>query len=298
MSTHTIHHVTAVTAKIAENRRFYTGVLGLRLVKKSVNQDDVSAYHLFYADRVGTPGTDMTFFDWPRIGPTVPGAGTIGLTSFKISSQSIDWWESRLTEVGAAPDRSETALRFADPEGQRLALEVDDGPSLSVPWTAEVPPEHAIRGILGVDIHSARPDQTRQVLTEILGFTSVDGQNFETQDLERSARVRVPDLTSPTFGRVGYGGVHHVAFRVADVEEIGTMQRRLDDAGLTNSGLVDRYYFQSLYFREPGGILFELATDGPGFATDEEAATLGERLALPPFLEGRRAEIERGLKPL
>jgi glyoxalase family protein len=305
MSTHSIHHVTAVTAKIGQNLDYYTRVVGLRLVKRSVNQDDVSAYHLFYADAVGTPGTDMTFFDWPMVGRNRPGAGTVALTSFRAPQASFDWWEKRLTEAGSAPQRAtdeqgRQRLQFSDPEGQRLELVDDAGlPMKAVPWDAEVPAEHALRGIMGVDLESARPESTKHVLTELLGFQAVDGHpgTFETEDADHYGRVRIIE-PSPDFGRVGAGGVHHVAFRVQDEEELLEMQRRVEAVGISTSGLVDRFYFESLYFREPGGILFELATDGPGFASDESHDSLGERLALPPFLEPRRQEIEAGLKPL
>ncbi|HVT11092.1 MAG TPA: ring-cleaving dioxygenase [Fimbriimonadaceae bacterium] len=299
MSTHAIHHVTAVTAQIGKNLEFYTQTLGLRLVKRSVNQDDVSAYHLFYADAAGSPGTDMTFFDWPTIGPASPGYATIALTTFRVPDASLGYWESRLAENGAAPQRDESSILFSDPEGQRLEVIGDAGlAGGGVPWDKFVPAEHAIRGILGVDLESARPEGTKRVLTDLLGFESADGEVFETSGPESHARVRIVPSISNRMGRVGAGGVHHVAFRVKDDAELRAMQERVEAMGIRTSGQIDRFYFHSLYFREPGGILFELATDGPGFASDEDQAHLGENLALPPFLEGRRAEIEAGLKPL
>jgi len=306
MSVHAIHHVTAVTARISENLEFYTKGLGLRLVKRSVNQDDVSAYHLFYADAVGSPGTDMTFFDWPNIGPNSPGAGSIASTAFRIPTASLDWWETRLGDLDTAPQRIEDdfgreSIQFSDPEGQRLELVEDEGlPAPTTPWEASVPAEHALRGILGVDLESARPDMTKRVLTELLGYHPLTGSDeaFGVADQETTGRVRVFDSPSRRVARLGAGGVHHVAFRVKDDDVLRAMQEKIEKVGLKTSGYVDRYYFHSLYFREPGGILFELATDGPGFASDEDMASLGERLALPPFLEPRRAEIESGLKPL
>lgn len=299
MSTHAIHHVTAVTAQIGRNMEFYTQVLGLRLVKRSVNQDDVSAYHLFYADTAGSPGTDMTFFDWPAMGPNQPGAGTIALTSFRIANGSLDFWESRLGDAGTSPERGEESILFADPEGQRLELVGDDGlPGSGVVWDKFVPAEHAIRGILGVDLESARPDATRRVLTEVLGYTAMKDDVFEAAGPESHGRLRIVPPSSGRFGRVGAGGVHHVAFRVTDDAELLQMQERIEAFGLKTSGYVDRFWFHSLYFREPGGILFELATEGPGFGADEAVEHLGERLVLPPFLEGRRHEIEAGLTPL
>ena len=307
MSARTIHHVTAVTSQIARNKDFYTNVLGLRLVKKSVNQDDVSAYHLFYADKVGTPGTDMTFFDWPMIGANNPGAGTISLTSFRVPGTALEWWEARLEAAGCMPETDQDELGrsrilFSDPEGQQLEL-VDDtdiqGGS-EHPWGGVVAPERALRGIIGVDLTSGRPDATVQVLTQILGYKYVEGSDgsFEAGDADHYAHVRVHVPDARRMGRVGAGGVHHVAFRVKDDEELLEMQAKVESLGIGTSGYIDRFYFHSLYFREPGGILFELATDGPGFASDESVETLGEQLALPPFLEGRRTEIEAGLKPL
>lgn len=298
MSTHAIHHVTAVTAQIGQNLEFYTKVLGLRLVKRSVNQDDVKAYHLFYADAVGSPGTDMTFFDWPTIGMNQPGPGTIALTSFRIPGSSLEFWEDRLREAGTHPERDEGAIRFSDPEGQRLELVDDSGlAGGGEPWDKALPAEHAIRGILGVDLESARPDSTHRVLTEVLGYVE-RGSSLVAAGPQSHGRVRIVDPTSERFGRVGAGGVHHVAFRVENDEQLLAMQEKVESLGIRTSGYIDRFYFHSLYFREPGGILFELATDGPGFASDEDMAELGEKLALPPFLEGRRAQIEAGLKPL
>jgi glyoxalase family protein len=300
MGAHAIHHVTAVTAQIGRNMEFYTRTLGLRLVKRSVNQDDVQAYHLFYADAVGSPGTDMTFFDWPAIGSNVPGAGTINLTSFRVPGGSLDWWENHLRDAGSYPERSDGCILFTDFEGQRLELVDDTGmPGGGVPWAAAVPGEHAIRGILGVDLESARPEGTKQVLTQILGYgADEDGITFTTGDEKSQARIRVHEPTQQRYGRVGAGGVHHVAFRVENDDQLLEMQRRVEELGLGTSGYVDRFYFHSLYFREPGGTLFEIATDGPGFASDESQDTLGEKLALPPFLEGQREQIEAGLKPL
>ncbi len=295
-----------MTANIAENRRFYTEVLGLRLVKRSVNQDDVRAYHLFYADAAGSPGTDMTFFDWPTIGLNVAGTSSVGLTSFRVPGGSLDAWEQRLTEAGTAPERDtdefgREVLLFSDPEAQRLELVDDTGlPGESTPWTSAVPAEMAVRGILGVFLESANPQGTAGVLSEILGYRHVKGSGgiFETSDERHFGQIRVNGPLGKRPARLGAGGVHHVAFRVEDDEELGALMDKIESKGLRTSGFVDRYYFHSVYFREPGGVLFELATDGPGFASDEDPAHLGERLALPPFLEPRRAEIEAGLRPI
>jgi glyoxalase family protein len=295
MSNHGIHHVTAVTSQIRRNLRFFTETLGLRLVKKSVNQDDVSAYHLFYADKVGTPGTDMTFFDWERIGPNVAGLGTISRTTFRAPTGSLEAWQKRLEAAGVFTELGEGSLLFSDPEGQRLELVEDDGGEV-VPWTELVPEDQALRGILGVDLESARPDSTALVLTDILGFEERSPGEFRTPD--GSSRVRLPESSSRRMGSVGAGGVHHVAFRVKDDDELVALQEKVEGTGLQTSGQIDRFWFHSVYFREPGGILFELATDGPGFGLDESMETLGEKIVLAPFLEPQRAKILAGLKPL
>ena len=297
MSAHTIHHVTAVTARISENVNFYTGVLGLRLVKKSVNQDDTSAYHLFYSDEVGTPGLDMTFFDWPLAAPNVAGGAQVSLTSFLVPEGSLDFWADRLKDADVSPLREDGRILFADDEGQRLALVENPGyPTIGTPWTKEVPVSAAIQTINGVDLSSVRPDSTIGVLKQVLGYEDLGGGLFRTGDDQHEARIRVAG--ADRVGMPGRGGVHHVAFRVADQDELIRTMERAESMGLRTSGEIDRYYFRSVYFREPGGVLFELATDGPGFASDEPLESLGEKLALPPFLESRRAEIEAKLKPL
>jgi len=317
MQLHGLHHVTAVTGQIRDNLNFYTKVLGLRLVKKSVNQDDTSAYHLFYADKVGSPGTDMTFFDWPQTGPDNRGTDSIVNTQFRVNGQAaLEYWVKRLDEHGVKHQPIETfagrnILRFEDPEGQRLTL-VDDGgaPFEAQLWDgAGVPEEYAIRGFYGVQLSIPILGQLDYILKEILGFEEIDRQP-SLDDPKEEVVIYAMDgggpgkevqvVVQPKLERafLGSGGVHHVAFRVKDTAEKDAWEDVLNRRGLRNSGPVDRYYFQSLYFRVSAGILFELATDGPGFATDENVETLGERLALPPFLEPYREQIERNLKPL
>lgn len=312
-----LHHVTAVTGQIRDNLNFYTKVLGLRLVKKSVNQDDTSAYHLFYADKVGSPGTDMTFFDWPQTGADNRGTDSIVNTQFRVNGQAaLEYWVKRLDDHGVKHQPLETfagrsILRFEDPEGQRLTL-VDDGgaPFEAHYWDgAGVPEEYAIRGFYGVQLSIPILGQLDYILREILGFVEVGRQPSLDNPKEevviyamdgggpgKEVQVIVQPKKERAF--LGSGGVHHVAFRVKDTAEKDAWEDVLNRRGLRNSGPVDRYYFQSLYFRVSAGILFELATDGPGFATDENVETLGERLALPPFLEPYREQIERNLKPL
>lgn len=311
-----LHHVTAVTANASGNVAFYTQALGLRLVKKTVNQDDVSAYHLFYADELGHAGTDMTFFDWAASGRHRPGAGTVSATAFRVPGrEALERWRQRLDELGVPHGDIEerggrAVLALSDPEGQQLELVDDSGAAVvpGTPWTkSPVDPEWAIRGLEGVTLTVRGFEPTATVLTEVLGFRKVgeyrqDGSQaalFEVGPGGPGAEVRViarPDLS---FHRmVGAGGVHHVAFRTPDEEEHAAWRERIAGYRLGVTPVIDRYYFRSIYFREPGGVLFEIATDGPGFATDEDPAHLGETLALPPFLEPHRAEIEANLKPI
>jgi glyoxalase family protein len=311
-----IHHVTAVSARIGENHRFYTQVMGMRLVKRSVNQDDVSAYHLFYADAVGSPGTDLTFFDWP-VPPERRGTRSLVRTHLRVTGlDALEWWAERLRGHGLAAGGvverdGRLTLDFEDPEGQRLSL-LDDGGlgDPPVPWAGSpVPAASQVRG-LGPAVMSV-PDlgPTDALLTHALGMRHVreypDPQGsrntvhvYEMGGGGPHAELHVavePDLAP---ARSGAGGVHHVAFRTPNEDEYHAWHQRLNSLGVRNSGEIDRYYFRSLYFREPNGILFEIATDGPGFAVDENAATLGENVVLPPFLEPRRGEILAGLKPI
>jgi glyoxalase family protein len=312
-----IHHLTAVTADAAGNHAFYTQALGLRLVKKTVNQDDVSAYHLFYADGLASPGTDITFFVWP-VGRERPGTHSISRTDFRVNGEkTLQWWKERFKTLGITHQdivERDGRLRvdFEDPEGQRLGL-VDDGGNgeESHPWErSPVPAEHQIRGLGPITISVPKLERTALVLTEGMGMRAVREYRAGETPVETpvhvfemgaggpSAELHVavePHLSS---AQPGAGGVHHVAFRTPNEETYRACAERLESMRAPSSGPIDRYYFKSLYFREPNGILFEIATDGPGFATDEPMETLGERLALPPFLEGRRAEIEAGLKPL
>jgi glyoxalase family protein len=311
-----IHHLTAVSAKIRDNLRFYTGVMGMRLVKRSVNQDDVSAYHLFYADAVGTPGTDVTFFDW-SVPPEQRGTHSIVRTGLRVSgSDSLDWWAARLAERGSKVNGvgerdGRATLDVEDPEGQRLCL-VDDGGTGDppVPWQAsEVPTEHQVRGLGPIVLSVPDLAPTDQVLREVLKMRHV--REYAAPELSwpavhvyemgpgggPHAELHVAVEPGVPIARPGAGGVHHVAFRVEDAE-YEQWSRHLNTMRIRNSGPVDRYYFRSLYFREPNGILFELATDGPGFAVDEDISTLGEEIALPPFLEHQRERIVANLKPL
>jgi glyoxalase family protein len=316
MQLHGIHHLTAVSSSIRENLRFYTGTLGMRLVKRSVNQDDVSAYHLFYADAKGTPGTDLTFFDW-NMQPEKRGTNSVTRTSLRVTGrETLDWWAARLTEFGVANsgviERDERlSLDFQDGEGQRLSL-VDDGGEgdAPTPWDASpVPEQHQIRGLGPIVMSVPVLEPTNAVLTRV---TEMDHRREYKEVGDRSHTVHVygmkgsgphaelhvavePDIPR---ARLGAGGVHHVAFRTPNEAEYHAWTNRLNEFGIPNSGEIDRYYFRSLYFREPGHVLFEIATDGPGFGVDEDPATLGEKVALPPFLEPQREAIVANLKPI
>ncbi|HEY3756069.1 MAG TPA: ring-cleaving dioxygenase [Opitutaceae bacterium] len=307
-----IHHLTAITAHAQRNHAFYTQTLGMRLVKKSVNQDDVSAYHLFYADGDASPGCDLTFFDWPAAAER-RGTRSISRTGLRVGrAESLDWWEKRLAAAqvpAARPERDgRSVLDFDDFEGQRLSLSVDTTPAAreAKPWNqSPVPAEHQIVGLGPITISVPELAPTDRVLTGLMAMRPVREYAWG------ASRVKVYEMgpggpgaelhvavESGTPARQGAGGVHHVAFRVPDAEQYAAWERKLEAFGVHSSGPVDRYYFRSLYFREPNGVLFELATDGPGFAVDEPQDRLGEKLALPPFLEHRRAEIEANLKPL
>ena len=304
-----LHHVTAVTGDAPGNLDFYTRVLGLRLVKKTVNQDDLSAYHLFYGDELGSPGTEVTFFDWPHSGPNRAGAGEVARIALRAPGRdALDWWARRLNEErvshnGIQEREGRRSIELSDPEGQRLELADDGGVPGGTPWAGSpVPAEFAIRGMESVALTVRDLAPTEVVLTYVLGFRRTEERGgvvtYETGPGGPGARVRVLAQRDLPYARTGIGGVHHVAFRAANAEQHQEWQERIAAAGLGVTPVIDRYYFRSIYFREPGGVLFEIATDRPGFATDEDAAHLGERLSLPPFLEPRRAEIEAGLHPL
>ena len=309
-----IHHLTAVSAKIRDNYRFYTQALGMRLVKRSVNQDDVSAYHLFYADGKGSPGTDLTFFDWP-VPPERRGTRSIIRTSLRVNGlPSLEWWHERLTLAGVPTTPvverdGRLQLDMEDAEGQRLTLVDDHGDGHAFPWErSPVPIAHQVRGLGPIVISVPVLAPTHSLLTAVLNMRPV--REYQASDNPRhavhvyemgsggaGAEIHVavqPDIAP---GYPGAGGVHHVAFRTPDAD-YDAWADRLNALRVSNSGKVDRYWFRSLYFREPNGILFEIASDGPGFAVDENEAALGERIVLAPFLEPRRSEIVANLKPI
>lgn len=307
-----IHHLTAITADAAGNNRFYTQTLGMRRVKKTVNQDDTSAYHLFFADGAGSPGTDLTFFDWP-VAPERRGTHSISRTGLRVNEASLDYWAARLHDAGLPVGDVTTldnraTLDFEDPEGQRFRLTADE-PGEAHPWDrSPVPAEHQIRGLGPITISVPDLGPTEAVLTRLMGmrrlgdYASSDGQGqvhvFAMGEGGPGAELHVAVQPGLPVARQGAGAVHHVAFRVAGNDAIREWAQQLKALRVPSSGEVERFYFRSVYFREPGGNLFEIATDGPGFAVDEPFETMGETLSLPPFLEPKRAQIEAGLKPI
>lgn len=314
-----LHHVSAITAKAPENFKFYTEVLGLRLIKKTVNQDDISVYHLFYGDEQGNPGTELTFFELPMSGRNREGNNSISALSLRVpSDKALAYWEQRLAEHNVEHGSitelgGRNTLSFRDHEGQRFILvsdENDNGVPGGKPWAkSPVPATYGIVGLGPAHLTVETAEHTAVILEDLLGFRRKDtypspvaGQPdvivFETGEGGSGTEVHLEERTDLPPERLGRGGVHHIAFRVDNEEELKQWIERIRTVQLPNSGFVDRFYFRSLYFREPNGILFELATDGPGFATDEPIEHLGESLALPPFLESKRQQIEAHLKPL
>jgi glyoxalase family protein len=303
-----LHHVTAIAGDPQTNVDFYVGVLGLRLVKKTVNFDDPSTYHLYYGDGIGSPGTAITFFPWPGVRRGVPGSGQTSTTAFAVPEHSLDFWRKRLDQAfGGANDIERfdvPGLAFADPDGLRLELLASTHPGDGQePWEgSSVPAEHAIRGFDGVTLLHADSGATQQLLVDTMGFrkVAVDGQRVRYESGDGGSGTFVDLLHDPNAapGRVAGGSVHHIAFRVADDDAQAEWQNRLSGAGHPTTEVKDRMYFHSIYLREPGGVLFELATDNPGFATDESVEELGTGLRLPPWLENSRDRIEQKLPSL
>ncbi|WP_435344482.1 ring-cleaving dioxygenase [Haloarchaeobius sp. HRN-SO-5] len=307
---HGLHHVTAVADDPDENVAFYTDVLGLRLVKRTVNFDDVATYHLYYGDERGTPGTSITFFPFEGTRQGRVGRGMVSATAFRAPSDSLSYWRERLeaSDAAVAVDEErfgETVLPFRDPDGQPLELVFgeepgDDAGQTVQPWTdGPVPAEYAVRGFAGVTLLPTDVDVTQRVLQQMgyeRGETSDDRTRFTVPD--RAGVVDVVDRPDAPDGRPGSGTVHHVAFRTPDEETQLQWRETLTDAGQYVTPQKDRQYFRSIYFREPGGILFEIATDGPGFTVDESIEDLGSALQLPPWLADDRERIEGRLPPL
>ena len=312
MSLHTrgLHHVTAIASDPQGNVDFHAGVLGLRLVKRTVNFDDPGTYHLYYGDGPGSPGTLITFFPWPGATRGRFGSGETSATAYRIPRGSAGWWSKRLASLHVATE-PETArfgapvLAFSDSDGMRFELVEDDGGDGTEPWDGySVPAEHAIRGFHSVTLASRRPEVTAAVLTAMLGFSAAgesDGrQRFAAGTGGAPGIGGIVDLVAAPGprGELGAGSVHHVAFRARDAAHQLEFQRALAGNGMRVTDVADRCYFQSIYFREPGGVLFEVATDPPGMTLDEPLEKLGERLQLPSWYESLRPKLEQSLPAL
>ncbi|MEI2315020.1 ring-cleaving dioxygenase [Bacillus paramobilis] len=304
------HHISMVTKNASENNYFYKNVLGLRRVKMTVNQDDPSMYHLFYGDKTGSPGTELSFFEMPLVGKTYRGTNAITRIGLLVpSEESLHYWKERFEKFGVKHSEITTyanrpALQFEDAEGLRLVLLVSNGEKVEhwETWEkSEVPAKHQIQGMGSVEMTVRRLDKLASTLTDIFGYTEVSRSDeeaiFQSIKGEAFGEIVVKYLDGPT-EKPGRGSIHHLAIRVKNDAELAYWEEQVIQKGFHSSGIIDRFYFKSLYFRESNGILFEIATDGPGFTVDGDVEHLGEKLDLPPFLEDQRAEIEAKLAPI
>jgi glyoxalase family protein len=293
-----LNHITAITGDAPRNVDFYTGTLGLRLVTKTVNQDDPTVYHLFYADEEGSPGADLTFFEYPGAALGRPGAGSAYRVVWRVGSpDALTFWAERLAELEVARDVEPTSVRFADPEGLEHELVVEDVPDVPLrAYHHEIPPEHALLGFSGVRAYSMRPESSAALLTQVLGAEARDERTLELRGERRGATIRFDRAPE---GRLmqGGGSIHHVAWGTTMAEH-PRWHEHVNAAGVQSTPIIDRHFFHSIYFREPGGLLYEIADDGPGFAGEVPVSELGRRVVLPPWLEPRRAAIESRLTPL
>jgi glyoxalase family protein len=293
-----IHHITAITGDAQRNLDFYTRVMGLRMVAKTVNQDDPSVYHLFYADERGRPGAELTFFEYPGAIPGRAGAGMVHTIVSRVASEgALDFWEARLRDEGVSAERVDGELRFADFEGLGHALAVRAG--VDEPLAAEhpeIPSEHALQGFDGVRAYAVAPERSGALLEKVLSAVPAGENTWELRGDHRGGTISY-DPPPAERGRQSAGSVHHVAWGTT-VDEHPRWQELLQSTGVPNSGIIDRHYFHSIYFREPSGVLFEIADDGPGFTVDVPLEQLGSVVILPPKLEPHRAQIEARLTPL
>ena len=292
-----IHHITAITSDAQRNVDFYVGVMGLRLVKKSVNQDDPTVYHLFYGDEHAKPGLDLTFFEYPGVAPGRAGEGMVHRVVWRVgSTDALDFWSGRLGDKGIESAREGDSLVFTDPEGldhELLVADVTDEPLTAE--HPEIPAEHALQGFHAVRAYSSNPERSRELLEQGLGFEQ-SGEAWEARGDERGG-LYFYDEAPGERGIQGAGSVHHVAWNSADEDHVA-WQQQVSEHGAHPTPVIDRHYFKSIYFREPSGVLFELATPSPGFTIDEPLETLGEKLSIPPRLEELRSQIEATVKPL
>jgi glyoxalase family protein len=301
-----LHHVTAIAGPAQENLDFYAGVLGMRLVKRSVNQDDPGTYHLFYADAEGHPGTDLTFFPWAQLAPSRAGHGLAMEVGLEVPPDSLSFWGTRLEGYGTTNVRSEVrfgqnVLAFDDPHGLHVALVEGNGKRRFTPWEGSpVAAERQVRGLFGAQLWEQEAGTTTAFLTDVLGFQQLGSESGWTRYGFPDAHgvVDIRETPDARRGMWGVGSVHHLAWRVSDEEHQIRIRTRVESGGARATPVIDRFWFKSVYFKEPGGVLFELATDGPGFSVDEDPAHLGESLVLPPWLETHRAAIQRALPPL
>jgi len=303
-----IHHVTAIAGNALRNFDFYTRTLGLRFVKKTVNFDDPGTYHFYYGDEAGSPGTILTFFPWEHAAAGRGGVGQTQQTAFRVPARSIGYWTHRFIANGVAHEAlekrfGEPVLSFTDPDGMSLALVGVPGAESETGWSnGDIPAEHAIRGFHGVTLLLESAEKTAAILTDVLGFTEAGREGSTIRYRARAIPGGLVDIYEAKgflAGRMGRGSVHHIAFRAKDDAAQAEMAHKLvHDHGMQPTEQKDRNYFRSIYFREPGGILFEIATDIPGFAVDEPIATLGQALKLPAFLEPHRKKIENVLPAL
>lgn len=302
-----LHHISILAGNPAVNADFYVNKLGMRLIKRSVNQDDVHTYHLFYGNEAANPGSSITFFPWPRAHKGISGTGESVNVAFQAPAGTEDFWLARLKAQGIEHSELFTvfgkpAVRFQDPDGLELDIIFDGGAKEKVSaYESPVPNDNAIQGFWSTRLHLADKKATADILTDVLGFSESesDGNNtlYKT-NANVAAHVILEETGQENPGRGGRGIVHHVAFRAKDVEEMKEMREKVLAMGMRPTEVIDRHWFESVYFRTPGGVLFELATDGPGYAVDEDFEHLGEKLVLPPWLEPRRALIEKTLPDL
>ena len=301
-----LHHITAISGKAQENVDFYAGVLGMRLVKKSVNQDDPGTYHLFYADAVGHPGTDLTFFPWEQMAPPQMGHGLAVEVQLEIPKGSIPFWGERLEKYGAKISTVEKrfgvdVLPVTDPHGMHVALVADETGRSFEPWSGSaVPVDRQVRGLYGARLWERDAAATASFVEQTMGFEKLGEEGGWTRYGFRDAAgvIDVRETPAERRGRWGIGAVHHLAWRVEDEAHQLAVRKQLEEGGANATPVIDRFWFKSVYFKEPGGVLFELATEGPGFAVDEDPAHLGESLVLPPFLQPHRDKIEAVLPPI
>jgi glyoxalase family protein len=294
-----IHHISAITGDARANVEFYTGVLGLRMVKRTVNQDEPNMYHLFYGDEHGSPGMDLTFFEYPGAARGVAGAGMVHRIVWRVASaEALEFWRERLAAAAVEAELTENSLLFLDPEGleHELVLNTSEDEPLSA-HAPEIPPEHALQGFEGVRAYSNAPFRSERLLGEAMGFTKGEGEHWEARGDHRGSFYAY-DPSPPEINRTqGAGTVHHVAF-AAVMDDLESWRTRVSEAGARPTPVIDRFYFKSVYFLEPSGVLFEIATIGPGFAVDEDERHLGESLSLPPPLQPLRERLESTLSPL